>query len=753
MDMHRRMAEENERDIEAIFGNIDILLWYVKERDKGELFYEKVNNAFASVAGITPEEYNGKPVSEMGRGFKAIQKRYKELKATGEMIMYERSVDDDTKHFVIRLIPVADSDGEIRRFIGSAIDITERKEREEKLKVSQERFERMAENIQDGLIIVEGDDVIYVNKRMCEITGYTKEELMRMELFSNALDEDKRRIEEIKDRFLNDTEYIPDELEFRIIKKNGEKICTLNRFSKYYEDKNVINKYIITTDITEKKFNEKIQDLIYEIANLINTVDDLEELFGFIRKRLGEILDVRNFYIALYDAKTDKFEFKYSHITDEEINFSSFPADKSITSYLIKEDRPLLLREEELDGLIKSGEIRLIGMKTKAWLGVPLKIGGRTVGAMVILNYYDENAYSEKDLMVLKFISEQIAIAIDKKKSEEALRNSEKKFRKIFELSPATIVLLNNEGTVIEVNDRFEKILDYDKEVMLGKKVHNLSFLTSEAKEKVIKAFNDRMSGEEVPSYEIEFIKRDGERGSAMVSGTQIYDEMGKIMYGLAVISDITELKKTQDELKSLLSEKDILIKEIHHRVKNNLQIVSSILNIQAHSLKNEDIIDSFKKSHDRISSIALVHEKLYNFANLSRINFKEYINELANSIYNAFKESLGEVKLKTDIEDITIDINKAIPISLIINELLINSMKYAFPNQKSGRIYLNLKKEEDFLEIIIGDDGIGLPDTIDIHNPETIGLDIVNILVEQIDGSIELNNNNGTEFLMKIKI
>jgi len=211
---------------------------------------------------------------------------------------------------------------------------------------------------------------------------------------------------------------------------------------------------------------------------------------------------------------------------------------------------------------------------------------------------------------------------------------------------------------------------------------------------------------------------------------------------------EITERKGAERQLKKLLGERELLLKEIHHRVKNNMQIISSILFFHSAASKDDKVTDIFNQCQQRINSMALVHEKLYETEDFSNINFKEYIETLTMTLFHAYKKDMEDIVLKTGIGNVLIDIDTAVPIGLILNELITNCLKYAFPGERRGEIGITINAvDEDMFELTVKDNGIGLPDGFDLMNVDSMGLRIIRILTEQLQGKIRLNAENGTEF------
>jgi PAS domain S-box-containing protein len=214
------------------------------------------------------------------------------------------------------------------------------------------------------------------------------------------------------------------------------------------------------------------------------------------------------------------------------------------------------------------------------------------------------------------------------------------------------------------------------------------------------------------------------------------------------ILDDITERKLAEDKIKASLREKEVLLKEVHHRVKNNLQVISSLLNLQSRYVRDRQALEMFKESQNRVRSMALIHEKLYQSEDLARIDIAGYIRDLITSLFRSYGASAAAVKVKTDVHDILLDINTAIPCGLIINELVSNSLNHAFPDGRQGQIKIAMHHiNEDRIELIVSDTGRGFPKDIDFRNTESLGMQLVITLAEQLDGTIELDGSKGTAF------
>ncbi len=221
----------------------------------------------------------------------------------------------------------------------------------------------------------------------------------------------------------------------------------------------------------------------------------------------------------------------------------------------------------------------------------------------------------------------------------------------------------------------------------------------------------------------------------------QLITSMG-YQVGIAVVNaDLLE------ETRKSLAEKEVLLKEVNHRVKNNLQVISSLLNLQSAHLKDRQSLEIFKESQNRVRVIALAHKHLYRHKNLARINVGDYIQSLTGELFSAYRPYANSVTLKVNAADVLIEIDSAIPCGLIINELVTNSLRYAFPAGRTGEITIDLRLDNNKFTLLVRDNGVGLPNGLDFRNTESLGLQLVKTLTDQLDGTIELDKSCGTEF------
>ena len=228
----------------------------------------------------------------------------------------------------------------------------------------------------------------------------------------------------------------------------------------------------------------------------------------------------------------------------------------------------------------------------------------------------------------------------------------------------------------------------------------------------------------------------------------------GKIVKVTGIMQDITEHRQAMDQIKASLKEKKVLLSEVHHRVKNNLQVIVSLLRLQSDKTKDTKYADLIKESENRILSMSLVHEQLYQSANFSNIDSSEYITTLVNDLFRSNGVDTNLIKLNIECADTKFDIDNAIPCGLIINELVTNCLKYAFPDKRKGEIGISFSStSEDEFELIVSDNGVGFPENLDIRDTESMGLHLVRVLAEEtLEGKMMLEKTNGTRFDFRLK-
>ena len=228
-----------------------------------------------------------------------------------------------------------------------------------------------------------------------------------------------------------------------------------------------------------------------------------------------------------------------------------------------------------------------------------------------------------------------------------------------------------------------------------------------------------------------------------------IIGENGVIEEVSGIGHDITQKKLNEIEHTNSVKEKEILLKEVHHRVKNNMQVISSILSLQSSYVTDEHILEVLKESRNRIAAMASIYERLYSTTNLSDIRFSSYVRDLVESLVNAYELLDTSVELVFSLDEVFLSLNEAIPCGIILNELISNSLKYAFKGRKHGKIEITLISNLEKISLSLAHDGVGISKEINVEKTDTLGLQLVSTLVEQTEGTLILERENGTKFII----
>jgi PAS domain S-box-containing protein len=336
----------------------------------------------------------------------------------------------------------------------------------------------------------------------------------------------------------------------------------------------------------------------------------------------------------------------------------------------------------------------------------------------------------------------------------EALAKSEARFRSVVEAAPNAMVMIRDTGQIEMVNAQAERVFGYPREELLGQPVEMLVPERFRQHHPALRGsfFGEPNSRPMGAGRDLYGLRKDGSEFPVEIGLNPIETEEGAMV--LSAIVDISDRKSREGRIEAALKEKEILLGEVHHRVKNNLQIVHSLLYLQGSKVNDESLLQLLKESQNRIKSMSLIHQTLYESKDFARVDFGLFLDTLVPTLVGSYSIDPGRIKLSVNAADVSIPISAAIPCGLIVNELISNALKHAFPDGQAGGIEVKLANEAPHMVVLsVSDDGIGISSDFNPERPTTLGLQLVWLLGDQLGAEIVLNRSNPTRFQLRFAI
>lgn len=544
------------------------------------------------------------------------------------------------------------------------------------------------------------------------------------------------------------------------------------------------------TEIEEKQkareelaLRNKEITLLYSAGRELLSTLNLEEIYDILYKKVVEVIECDSMIISEFIRKPEEIICKAAWIGNTRHDPRSFPHIKIGKNYkgtqseAIVTGNPVIVNN--FSEVIKNRDdkyyfdeggnvLNYSNVKEEidpedpvvnSAMYIPMKIGKNVIGVISVFSYR-EYAYTEYDLKILESITVHLSVAAaNAELYDRAQREIRERIKKEDELKQIRRNLENEQriarlgswmydlrGNRLYNSSELYRILGLKNEPEFFDFNEGMSHIHPDDKENTIAKLQNAVKNGTSYENEDRIVTPEGEIRNVKIVGEPIYD-VNKNVIGLqGTLQDITDIKRINDELLKSLNEKELILKEIHHRVKNNLQVVSSLLRLQSDSITDKAAIGYLKMSEQRVKSMALIHQQLYRTKDLSRIDFREYLEDLCNYLFFAYDISFSRISLKIDVEDIFFGIDTALPCGLIVNELVTNSIKHAFPDYSVGTLHVKLSREvTGKYNLIIQDDGKGTG-TVDFTNTSTLGMELVRTLTEQLEGEITVEPENGTK-------
>jgi PAS domain S-box-containing protein len=607
------------------------------------------------------------------------------------------------------------------RFIGTVQDVTERKQAEEQLKESARVIQDLYDNAPCGYHSLNSHGVfIRINDTELKWLGYTREEVVGKMRLSDVLTPAGREVYERTFPVLKERGWLAD-LETELVRKDGTVLPALLNSTAIRDSLgNFVASRTTLFDITDRKRAEaalresekKFQRIAAHIEDAIYSVDArshefrylspaFERMFGYtledIQTMGGRVAFLsRVIYKGKFDGQKRRFEL-----------LKLQPADRGA------------VRDEEWwrckDGTLKCIEDR--------WM--PVVEEGRLVSTDGVLSDVTE-----------------------RKRAEDALRTSESRLieaQRIGHIGSWEADLVTRKLTWTE---EIYRIFELEHGTTGALYEEFRSRVHPEDRDKVQRTFDESVQSKMPYDIAHRLLMADGRVKHVRERAENFYDSQGRPIRSAGTVQDITEQMRTEEALRASLKEKTVLLKEVHHRVKNNLQIVISLLNLQAVRIKNPEALEAMQETANRVRSMALLHETLYLSESLARVNFGNYIEHICSHLFRSYGPKAARVKLDLRLENVATDLDQSVSCGLIVNELVSNALKHAFPEGQAGKIAVELcVSPEGQVALKVSDDGVGLPATFDVHQTGTLGHQLVFMLAEKLHGTVEVARESGTVF------
>ncbi|MGB9938915.1 PAS domain S-box protein [Methanosarcina sp.] len=734
------------------FGLVEVI--YDRNGKPYDYRYLELNPAFELILGVKREQLLGRTMLEVFPNAAPVAiEKYSEVALSGKPAHFE--IFSQIANRYLDIYAFSPEKGKLALIIR---DVTERKKIEKDLQESEEKYRNIVETASEGIWIGDPEArTIYANKRLTEMLEYAPYEMIGRFAWEFADEKDKPIVKKNIERR---REGIDESYEFKFIRKDCSPLWTIvSSKSLFDKDGKFTGSMSMLTDITRRKEAE---------AKLKETLDNLESL---VKERTAELEEA---YKSLEESEKRLAEAqKMAHIGHWEWDISteeSYWSDELYRIFGRNPQEPYSAYQEFLSYVHPDDRDYVISAANRAMNGKPYSIDYRIIsadGKERTVHMQSEVIFDENNTPVrIKGIVQDIT---ERKKTEEKLQHTYSRLRAFFDrkIDGIGIIIANVEGKILEANNYYLHMLRFSREELEAGVVNWLEITPPEwlqADEKAIAELREH--GVSTP-YEKEYLRRDGSRVPVLIANTIFPGSHGEI---LAFVLDITERKRTEEALANL---EKIRIKEIHHRIKNNLQVISSLLDLQAETFsrletcKTPEVVEAFMESQSRVISMSLIHEELYKGDKIDTLDFAAYLRKLTEDLFSSYKPQNKDISLKLDLEQVYLGMDAAIPLGIIVNELVSNAFKHAFSDRREGEIRINLRRVETFSfesEIIgpdkactgengfdyrleVSDNGRGIPEEIDFENTDSLGLQLVNILVQQIDGCIKLERDHGAKF------
>ncbi|MDA3940610.1 MAG: PAS domain S-box protein [Spirochaetia bacterium] len=692
----KRIEEEITANLNSLLNNRKESIWSIDSNYNYIILNDFYKEAYYSVYNVVLKNGMNALDALPPEQVELWKSKYNEA-LSGEAIVFEFT-NPGNQNYKVSLNPVF-TDKEVTGVTALSIDITDRKQTEELLKSNEAQYQQMFQTNVAIKLIIDPDDgqLVDVNNAASEFYGYDKQKLCSMKISDiNILSQDEVKLEmdnakDEKRLYFN----------FKHRLASGE-IRDVEVYSGPINSENKTLLYSIIHDITMSK---KAEDLIKQTRKNYETFFDSIDDFLFVLDEQGNIIHTNSTVI-------DRLGYSVEELSGQSVLMVHTPECREEAGRIVGEM------------LAGTADFCPVPIMTKSGNQIPVE------------TRVSPGVWNGKSAIfgVTKDISR--------------VQLSEEKFSKLFHLNPSACGLSDlDDHTYLEVNEAFYNLLGFGKNEVIGRTATDLGILSSEAINVIMSKADSQGN---VRNVEAKLKAKNGEVKHVLLSSENIFvQDKG---YRFTAISDITERKIAEDKIKSLLEEKELILKEVHHRIKNNMNTLIGILSLQADTLDDKLCKEALEDAEGRVGSMMILYDKLYQSDNFSEVSVKEYLPPLVTEVLNNFPNS-NVINLNIDVDDFIMGVKEIQTLGIIINELLTNVMKYAFTGRDSGLIKFSLKENKREITLTLQDNGNGLPLGFDINKTKGFGLVLIKMLTQQLDGSFTIENHNGTRSVIKFTL
>ena len=694
-----------------------------------------------------------------------------------ETIVFDIQLGKNPSSFEWRLYPEENQKGAVESVIGVARDITNTRVSENALKKSEERLNLALQGTNLGLwdwnLL---NNQVYYSPLWFSMLGYGPDELPQLlDTWTSLQHPDDAKVSMKKVMNVIKSRDDSFEIEFRMRHKNGSYVWirSMGKAVGVDDDGNTIRLTGIHEDISERKRNDQVKKVLFDISNAVGTTQSLDELYGKIRESLGRVVDTTNCFLALYNEASDTLSLPF--MEDEKDSFTEFPARKTLTSFVIRTGEAQLVDVEREKELIRQAEVEPVGAPCVSWLGVPLKREGKTLGVFAVQSYTEEVVYTQSDAALLEFASDQIAMAIDRRRHQDNIKITQEKQRRVFESSPDPMLVVDPAAMILDFNSAFLEVFGVEPELVYGQKIFR--FVHPEDWRRAIQDFNRTWEAGYLKNLEYQIVIPNGVTFDGEASSGAIYGTNGKPESMVLILKDITERKDAERRLleaKYQAEESDRLktafLSNMSHEIRTPMNAIVGFSDLLSdEELTQEDRRDFIAQINQGADDLMRLIDDIIDIAKIEagqvNVHIAEcFIKDLFKELELMFQQNI----MRSGKDNVSLVLKWDWPMTDLaiytdpfrLKQILVNLLGNAVKFTEEGEIVLGIEDHPEGIRFYVKDSGIGIKESkqkvifdrfMQGHETKTklyggtgLGLAISKNLTEILGGEIGLESVSG---------